>query len=149
MSFKQFLVEKLILFFMLTTLITDAVCILGFHFDGDARFGYDALLTPLFYAGCCVLPSLVTYSKRELRPREWILRVVLQFALTEAVILGLAFNSSAIDTSRPSVILAIAGSVLVIFLLAFLFSWLANSVQARRTNEELLEYQRLHGPGAP
>lgn len=144
MSLKEFLVKKLTLFFALTTLITVAVYLLGSVFDADARFGYSAFLSPLFYAGCCVLPSLVTYSKRELKPRETILREVLQFLLTEAVMLILAFRSPAIDTSRPSVVLAIAGSVLVIFLLVFLFSWLANSVDARKTNEELQAFQRLH-----
>ena len=144
MSFKQFLVRKLSLFFMLTTLITVAVYILGSRFDADARFGYDAFLSPLFYAGCCVLPSLVTWSKRELKPHQLILREVLQFLLTEAVMLVLAFRSPVIDTSRSSVVLGIAASVLVIYLLVFLFSWLVNSAQAKRVNEELQEFQRLH-----
>ena len=144
MSLKEFLVKKLTLFFALTTLITVAVYLLGSVFDADARFGYSAFLSPLFYAGCCVLPSLVTWSKRELKPRALILRKLLQLLLTEAVMLSLAFRSPVIDTSRPSVVLGIAGSVLVIFLLVFLFSWLANSSDARRTNAELQAFQRLH-----
>ena len=148
MSFKQFLLRKLSLFFMLTTLITLAVYILGSRFDGDARFGYEALLSPLFYAGCCVLPSLVTYSRRELTPRAWVLREILQFLLTEAVMLALAFRSPSIDPSRPVVVLGIAVSVLVIYLLVFLFSWLVNSAQAKRVNEELLEFQRRRAADA-
>lgn len=145
MGIKQFLVRKLSLFFMLTTLITVAIVILGSQLDSNARFGYDGFLSPLIYAGCCVIPSLVTYSKRELRPREWIAREALQFLLTEVVVLALAFRSRAIDTSRTSVVLGIAGSVLVIYLLVFLFSWLVNSAQAKQVNEELQEFQRLHG----
>ena len=145
MSIKQFLIRKLGLFFMLTTLITVAIYILGSHFDSDARFGYDGFLSPIFYAGCCVIPSLVTYSKRELKPREWMAREALQFVLTEAVMLVLAFQSPAIDTSRTAVVLGIAGSVLVIYLLVFLFSWLVNSAQAKQANEELQEFQRRHG----
>lgn len=145
MNLKQFLIRKLILFFTLTTLITVAVYILGSVLEPDARFGYDAFLSPLFYAGCCVLPSLVTYSKRELKPREWLLREVLQFVLTEAVVLVLAFVIPSIDTSRSDVVLGLAGSVLVIYLLVFLFSWLVNSVQAKQVNDELQEFQRLHG----
>ena len=76
---------------------------------------------------------------------EWVFRVALQFLLTEAVILFLAFRSPAIDTSRPAVLLSIAGSVLVIFLLAFLISWLTNAAQARQVNAELLDFQRRHG----
>lgn len=148
MSLKQFLIRRLSLFFMLTTLITAAVYILGSCFDSDARFGYGAFLSPLFYAGCCVLPSLVTWSRRELKPRELFLRELIQFLLTEGVVLVLAFRSRVIDTSRAAVVLGIAGSVLVIYLLAFLFSWLANSAQARQVNEELVRFQQLHGAGS-
>ena len=145
MSIKQFIVRKLGLFFMLSTLITVAIYLLGSHFDGEARFGYDGFLSPLLYAGCCVLPSLVTWSKRELKPRELILRELIEFLLTEAVVLCLSFRSRMIDTSRPAVVLGIAVSVLVIYLLVFLFSWLVNSAQAKQVNEELQAFQRLHG----
>ena len=145
MNLKQFLIRKLMLFFTLSTLITVAVVILGEVFDPEARFGYEGFLSPLIYAGACVLPSLATWSKRELKPRELLLRELIQFLVTEAVVLGLAFRSPTIDTSRPAVVLGIAGSVLVIYLLVFLLSWLTNTAQARRVNEELLEFQRLHG----
>ena len=144
MSLLQFLVKKLNLFFLLTTLITVAVCLLGSAFDPEGRFGYADLLSPLLYAGCCVLPSLVTYSRRELKPRAWMARRALQLLLTEAVMLTLAWRSPVIDTSRSAVVLGIAGSVLVIYLLVFLFSWLSNSAQARQVNQELLQFQRLH-----
>ncbi len=147
MNLKQFLLKKLMLFFTLSTLITLAVYILGSVFDPEARFGYEVMLSPLFFAACCVLPSLVTFSRRELKPREWIAREALQFLLTEAVILGLAFSLPGIDTSRPAVVLSLAGSVLVIYLLVFLLSWLVNTAEARRTNVELQEFQRLHGGG--
>ena len=145
MSIKQFLIRKLMLFFTLSTLIAVAMFFLGSALDPDTRFGYEGLLMPLFFAGCCVLPSLVTYSRRELTRREWILREALQFLLTEGVILALAFALPGIDSSRPAVVLGIAGSVLVIYLLVFLFSWLVNSAQAKQVNQELQAFQRLHG----
>ena len=145
MNLKQFLIRKLMLFFALSTLITVAVYILGVLSDPEARFGYDGFLSPLIYAGACVLPRLVTWSKRELKPREMLLREMMQFLLTEAVVLGLAFRSRVIDTSRSEVVLGIAGSVLVIYLLVFLISWAANSAEARETDRELQEFQRLHG----
>ena len=145
MNLRQFLIRKLMLFFTLSTLITIAICILGTRFDPEARFGYDGFLSPLIYAGACVIPSLVTWSKRELKPGELLLRELLQFLLTEAIVLGLAFHSSVIDTSRLAVVWGIAGSVLVIYLLVFLISWVANSAVARETDRELQEFQRLHG----
>lgn len=145
MAFKQFMLRILLLFFTLTTLITFAIYILGSLFAPDAQFGYDSLLSPMFYAACCMVPSLVMWSRKELSPRGMILRKILQFLLTEAVMLGLAFAIPVFDTSRPAVVLGIAGSVLVIFVLVFLFSWAVNSAQAKHANEELLAFQRLHG----
>ena len=145
MTLRQFLIRKLMLFFTLSTLITIAIYILGTSFDPAARFGYDGFLSPLIYAGVCVVPSLVTWSKRELKLRELLLRELLQFLLTETIVLGLAFRSSVINTSRPAVVIGIAGSVLVIYLLAFLISWATNSAEARETDRELQKFQRLHG----
>ena len=139
MSFKQFLLKQLSLFFMLTTLITLAVVVLGSAFDGEARFGYEALLSPMSYAGCCVLPGFVTFSRKEPKPRELLLRRALRF------VLFLAWRSPVVDSSRPIVMLTIAGSVLVIFLLVLLIDWLTNTAEAKKTNAELLEFQRLHG----
>ena len=145
MNLRQFLFRKLMLFFTLSTLITVAICILGSVYDPAARFGYESLLSPLIYAGACVIPSLVTWSKRELKTGELLLRELLQFLMTEAIVLGIAFRSRVIDTSRPSVVLGIAGSVLVIYLLVFLISWAANSAEAREADRELQQFQRLHG----
>ena len=144
MSFKHFFIHKLSLFFMLTTLITVAVCVIGSAFDANARFGYDAMLTPVRYAACCVIPTFVTYSKRELKPRELMARMVLELILIEAVMLGLAFASPAIDTSKSSVVLVIAGSVLVVYILARFFSWLLDAAEAKKLSTELLSFQQLH-----
>lgn len=145
MSFKQFFVEKLSLFFMLTTLITIAIFVVGSVFDAEAHFGYDAMLTPLRYAACCVLPTFATYSRRELKKKELIARMALELILIEAVMLFFAFTSPAIDTTRISVVLVITGSVLIIYVMARLFSWLRESAEAKVMNEDLLRFRQLHG----
>ena len=145
MSFKQFFIEKLSLFFMLTTLITIAIFVIGSAFDADARFGYAAMMTPLRYAACCVLPTFVTYSRRELKKKELIARMALELVLIEAVMLFFAFTSPVIDTNRISVVLVIAGSVLIIYVMARLFSWLRESAEARVLNEDLRRFRQLHG----
>ena len=145
MSFKQFFIEKLSLFFMLTTLITIAICVIGSAFDADARFGYAAMMTPLRYAACCVLPTFVTYSRRELKKKELIARMALELVLIEAVMLFFAFTSPVIDTNRISVVLVIAGSVLIIYVMARLFSWLRKSAEARVLNEDLRRFRQMHG----
>lgn len=144
MELKRFLVNKLILFFMLSTLITAAVSLIGLLFDGDTRFGYKEMLTPIEYAALCLLPTLVTFSKRELSPKALLARKALMLVLIEGVILFIAFTSDVIDTSRVEVVLAIAGSVLVIFVLVHLFMWLKDAAEAKKLNRELEAFQKHH-----
>ena len=144
MDFKQFIMNKVTLFFMLTTLISIAMYILGSAFDGNARFGYEAYLSPLIFAGACILPSFATYSTRELRVKEMIARMALECILIEAVVLGIAFASPTIDTGRVSVVLALAGSVLIIYLAASLFDWLRESAEAKRMTNDLIKFQKMH-----
>ena len=144
MELKRFLINKLILFFMLSTLITIAVSLIGSAFDPEGRFGYDALLVPAGYAALCMLPTLLTYSKRELTPKQMLVRKAIMLVLIEAEILLIAFQSTVIDTQNVRVVLMIAGSVLVIFVLVNLFVWLKNSADAKKLNLDLEKYQKQH-----
>lgn len=144
MDFKRFLINKLILFFLLSTLITIAVSLIGLLFDGDMRFGYREMLIPIEYAALCMLPTLVTWSKRELSPKALLVRKALMLVLIESVILFIAFTSDVIDTSRVEVVLAIAGSVLAIFVLVHLFMWLKETAEAKKLNRELEAFQKHH-----
>ena len=144
MEFKKFLVNKLILFFMLSTFITATVALLGSAFDGEARLSYGDMLSPLRYAALCLLPTLVTWSRRELSPRAMLLRKALMLVLLEGVILLLAFTSPNIDTNRVEVVLALAGSVLVIFVLVHLFLWLKDAAEAKKMNRDLESFQKRH-----
>ena len=64
--------------------------------------------------------------------------------LLEAEILFIAFTSPAIDTGSARVVLTIAGSVLVIYLLVNLFLWLKDSAEAKKLSRDLAAFQRLH-----
>lgn len=145
MEFRRFLVNKLILFFMLSTLITVAVALIGSAFDSGARLSYGELLAPVKYAALCLLPTLATWSRHELSTRALILRKALVLLLLEAVILLIAFTSPAIDTTRTEVVLTLAGSVVVIFVLVNLFNWLRDSAEAKKLNRDLAAFQRQHG----
>ena len=145
MEFKRFLINKLILFFVLSTLITVAVSLIGSAFDPDTRLGYDAMLTPIRYAALCMLPTLVTYSRRELSAKALLIRKALMLVLLEGVMLLIAFTSPVIDTDKPSVVLVIMGSVLVIFVLVNLFMWLKDSSEAKKLNRELENFKKQNG----
>ena len=144
MGFKRFIVNKLILFFMLSTLITAAIAIIGASFEPKAAVGYRSMLTPIGYAALCMLPTLVTYSKRELSAKAMLLRKALMLVLLEGVMMIIVFTSRVIDKGDVKVVLTIAGSVLVIFVLANLFVWLKDSAEAKKLNRELENFQKLH-----
>ena len=144
MELKQFFLQRLSLFFTLTTLITITIYMFGLSLDPNARFGYDELLTPVRLAALCVVPTFVTFSRRELSPKKMKMRMALELLLIEAVVLGLAFTSPVIDTSRMAVVFAIAGSVLAIYVLVRILTWLHDSAEARRMNVELARFQQLH-----
>ena len=144
MEFKRFLVNKLTLFFMLSTLIALAISLIGSSFDGEARFGYELLLAPPEYAALCLLPTLVTWSRRELSAKALLGRKALMFALLEAEILFIAFRSPAIDTGSVRVVLSLAGSVLAIFVLVNLFLWVKDSGEAQIMNRDLERFQTRH-----
>lgn len=129
---------------MLSTLITIAVYLIGSAFDSEARFGYDALLTPIKYAALCLLPTLVMWSQHELSPKQILVRKALMLVLLEAVILFIAFTSPVIDTGSGKVILTLVGSVLVIFVLVNLFLWLQGSAEAKKLSRDLAAFQKLH-----
>lgn len=141
MSFKQFLIKKLLLFFMLTTLISLATCILGLLYDKEALFGYEAFLSPPIFAAACTVPTFVTYSRKELRVKELLPRMVLEFLLIEAVVIGIAYSSPWIDTAEPSVVLSLAVSVLIIYILVCLMEWMRQSVEAKEMNQNLQRLQ--------
>lgn len=142
MDFKEFLLDKLMLFFTLTTCITIAIFLLGSFFDGDSTFGYEAFLSPMIFAGACVLPSCVTYSKRELTVKQLILRKVIEVVLLEGIVLGIAFSSSRIDTSQISIVVSLVVSVMIIFIVVNLLDWLRNYVEAKKLTKDIMQFQK-------
>ena len=144
MDLKRFLINRLILFFILSTLIAVAVSLIGSAFDPGASLSYGSLLMPMEYAALCLLPTLVTYSPRELSPKAMLLRKGLMLVLLEGVILFIAFTSPGIDTGSAEVVLTIAVSGLVIFVPANLLLWLKDSAEAKTMNRDLERFRKLH-----
>ena len=101
-------------------------------------------MSPLIFAGACIVPTLVTYSKRELSVKELIPRMVIEFILIEAVVLGIAVMSPGIDTARPVVVVVLSISVFLVYLLVCLIEWLKEMVEAKRMNKDLLKIQKMY-----
>lgn len=143
MDFKTFLYKKVLMgFFVATTCIGAAMAALGLLFEPDVRFGYQGLLSPLIYGALTMLPSLVTYSRRELTVRGAIVRKTFELILIELIVL-LIVNSGG-SLTNVSLAISLALSVLLIYLTVNLVLWVNDRKTAKAFNTALLEMQQGH-----
>ena len=74
MTIKEFIISRVQIFFFLVTLILTATVVLGAIYQPDKELRYYHLLSPVILAACCVLPTCVTYFKKEPTPAQFIIR---------------------------------------------------------------------------
>lgn len=140
MSFRGFLKRCLMEFFIITTCVTAAIAILGQRIDPTARFGYEAFYSPLLFGFMSMIPSLVTYTSKELSLRKTLLRKLLHFTLLEVILI--AFGHQAGILSGVSDTLSFALTVLAVYLAVNYASWHLASKEAGKINEKLKSLQR-------
>ncbi|HBA50643.1 MAG TPA: hypothetical protein DCZ91_23165 [Lachnospiraceae bacterium] len=139
---KEWLAELARTYFILVTLITMATFLLGMYFDPDARFGYDAFLSPLIYAACGTVPGVVLYSRHELSLKAFLFRKILHFVLIEAIILSVAFPYASVHTERKNVVPVMGLCIFVIYVLVHGIEWGLDCLSARKMTEDLLRLQK-------
>ncbi len=143
MTVKEFLMQRLRLFLFLTVMILIAQSVVGtIAAPGvSLHIRYIDLLSPLYMAGLCILPTVVTFSRKRLSVRQVLIRRSIQLALIEGVIMAIVFTSDKIDSSRPSVVALIAGATLLIYALAVLFVWFGQRSESQRMTAQLRRLQ--------
>ena len=141
MSIRDIAIRAITIYFALVTFITVAIMAMGLAFDGNARFGYDVFASPLVFAAAGLAPTVVMYSRHELSVREVLVRKVVQLALVEAAILGIAFASPAIHTNDAVTVAALAAAVAAIFLVVNAFTFAVDATSARKLTRNLERYQ--------
>jgi len=139
MSIQDFLKKCLMDYFIVTTCITAATGVLGLILDPDAVFGYEAFFSPLIFGFLGLLPSLVTYSARELTLRQALFRRVLQFLLLETLLISFGFFTGLLRTSFQAI--SFAFTVLTVYLLSGITGWILDRREADRLNLILKEFQ--------
>lgn len=136
MDSKTFFVKKiLITYFLVVAGITAATGIIGVIFAPDTTFGYEAFLSPFLFGFVGVLPSLVTYSKKELSAKQMFFRLVIHFMLLELLILLFASFTGLITS--PDIAISLALSVLIIYLTVQLVMWFNDKRAATEMNTAL------------
>ena len=139
MNPKDFLKSFFTSFFIVVTLVTLAMAILGLTFEPDRTFGYEAYFFPLFYGAFSMLPSIIMYSRKELTIRQMVFRKLLQLVLIEFLLLGFMY----INGFRDFLVLFSQAIVILLIALAVTgISWLLDLKSARELNKELEEYQK-------
>ena len=139
MSFRAFLKRCLMEYFVITTCVTAAIAILGLILDPVARFGYEAYFSPLIFGLVSLIPSLITYSRKELPLRETLIRKVLHFVVLEATLISFGFWAGILHGRVDSSVFAL--QVFAVYLAVNVISWLLDSKAAGEINEVLKSWQ--------
>lgn len=142
MDFKDFLVKKILVsYFLAVAGITAAIGIVGSIFAPETTFGYQAFFSPFLFGLVAVIPSLATYSKKELSARQMLLRLVIHFALLEILILLFAYIAGLVTSISVAISLLLC--VFVIDLAVHLIHWLNDQRLANELNIALKKIQDL------
>ena len=141
MRIKEKFGEAFRLYFILVTLITVLLMVLGLLFDSDRTFGYEAFVSPLIYAAVGVIPVFFFHSDKEISMKQLIIRRIIQELSVEALILLIVFNAPNIPSERIEVVISIAVGVLVVFILSMVVEYIFELTQANEMNRYLEEYR--------
>ena len=138
MSKKEFMGQVFISFFVVVTCINLGMAFMGMIYAPDTRFGYEALLFPVFYGFLGILPSAVLYSRKELTVKQMLLRKIIQLILIEAIMVGIVFFLEGTDFST---LLPFMIMVLAVCLAAEGILWLAADKKVKKLNAQLKRFQ--------
>ena len=138
MSFKAFLKRSLMEYFIITTCVTAATAILGLSLDPTAKFGYEGYFSPLLFGLMSLVPSIATYSRKELSLRQTLLRKLIHFALLETMLISFG-HWAGILHGFDTVYFAL--TVLIVYLAVDLISWHLDSKEASKINKTLRSLQ--------
>ncbi|MCE5196759.1 MAG: DUF3021 family protein [Negativicutes bacterium] len=140
MDFKTFFVKKVMMsFFVSVTCICTAMALIGIGFEPNTRFGYEAFLSPLIFGALASIPTLVTYSRKELSFQLAAMRNAIHFLLLEAVILSVLYFGGMLTSVAMAISLGI--SIFVIDLTVNLVLWINDKRIAKEFNSALKKLQ--------
>ena len=139
---KERLGEAFRLYFILVTLITILLMVVGMLFDSDRTLSYEAYFSPLFYAFIGVIPVFFFQSDKELSMKQLVMRSIIQILLIEAAILLIVFKVPSIPSDRIEVVISIAVGILIVYILSLVVEYIFELTQAKEMNAYLEEYQK-------
>ena len=142
MKIKTKLREAFRMYFILVTLITVLLMILGLTLDKDRVFGYEVFMSPLLYAGIGIIPVFFFGEEKEISMKRLLMQRLVSLGIIELITLILAFAASTIPTEKKSVVIGIAVGIAIVFALAIAVEYMFELSVAKSINESLAEYQK-------
>ena len=141
MTFKEFIMPKIQMFFFLVTMILLAQVILGNAIEPDRVLYYKDFMGTFLMAGLCMLPTVVLYSKKELSFQQMIIRHIIQLVLIEGIMLTLAIMGIEPSQQKFLSVILIAVITAVIYALAILIMWYRQHIEAKKLTKLLINMQ--------
>lgn len=139
MSFKAFLKRCLMEYFIITTCVTAAIAIMGLSLDPATRFGYEAYFSPLIFGLVSLVPSFVTYSRKELSFRQTLIRKVLHVIMLETMLIAFGFWVGIVHGVADASLFGL--TVFIVYLVVNLISWQIDKKDANEINKTLKSLQ--------
>lgn len=142
MTFKEFLTSRIQLFFFLVTAILASQVILGNIIEPDRTLYYKDFIDTFLMAGLCLLPTVVTYSKKELSLKQLIIRQAIQLVLIEGIMVFISVNSIENTPQKPINVALIAIITALIYAAAILIMWRRQHREAKQLTKLLRDMQK-------
>ncbi len=137
MTFKEFIINRIQVFFFLVTMILLAQVVLGNIIEPDRVLYYKDFIGTFVMAGLCMLPTVVTYSKKELNLKQMIIRHIIQLVLIEDIMLTLAIIGIAPSPQKPLSVVLIVTATAIIYALAIFLMWYRQYLESKKLTELL------------
>ncbi len=142
MSLKEFALDRIKDFFIITTLVNIVMFVLGTIYQQGQLFSYEVFLLPPLYGFFGTLPSWITYCRRELSTRQLFIRKIVQVLVLEVLMILIIFPREMLRKENLGMILSLAISIMVVYLLVLLISWLLDKKCADQMMKDLEIYQQ-------
>ena len=139
MTKKDFAIKLLNMFFIVTTLITIVMGVMGLIWERDRLLTYEVMFSPVIIGFISVLPSIVMYSKKELTLRQIVIRKVLHLFLLEIELIAF---SKIMGIWNEVIGLPFVISILIVAVLVQVFLWLVGVQRANTITNELKAFQK-------
>jgi len=134
MTKKYFAIKLLNMFFIITTLITIVMGVMGLIWERDRLLTYEVMFSPVIIGFISVLPSIVMYSKKELTLRQIVIRKVLHLFLLEIELIAF---SKIVGIWNKVIGLPFVVSILIVAVLVQVFLWLIGLQRAKKISNEV------------